>query len=213
MINGYNPDLGEFDCTQIDVLLAEYVDGSMDPVVRSAFEEWMRSDPAVADRVMSLQGVRRELCRLGCRCAAPAGFEERLRSRLALEEMRDSMSGVRDVTAPLRVAAALATLVVALLAGGVALTQGGLMEEEGVQTASSDLIGDDPRDRPPIRRGVGMGDGMMRVGVSLMHSGFSPASTSNPYGTYQARFPAWGSVTLLDSASHRMIAAEAVSFP
>jgi hypothetical protein len=99
------------------------------------------------------------------------------------------------------------------LAGGGALTQGGLMEEEGVQTASSDLMGDDSRDRPPIRRGVGMGDGIMRVGVSLMHSGFSPASTTNRYGSYQARFPAWSSVTLLDSASHRMIVAEAVSFP
>ncbi len=213
MMNGYNPDLGEFDCTQIDVLLAEYVDGTMDPVVRSAFEEWMRSDPNVAERVMSLQGVRSELCRLGCRCAAPAGFEERLHSRLAMEMMRDSMSGVRDVTTPLRVAAALATLVVALLAGGVALTRVGALDEAAVETASADPPRGDERDRMFVRRGGGLGDGMVQVGMGRMHTGFTPASFGSPFATYQAHFPAWSSVALLDSASHRMLAAEAVSFP
>ena len=76
-----------FDPTDLDEFLVEYVDGTMDPVVRGAFEEFMRVYPEVRAHVDCLSSVRSELCKLGddCRCNAPPGFQDRLKRQLACE--------------------------------------------------------------------------------------------------------------------------------
>ena len=77
----------DFNAADLDEFLVEYVDGTMDPVVREAFEEFLRVYPEVAEQVDCLASVRSELCRLGdkCRCHAPPGFQDRLKEQL-LEE-------------------------------------------------------------------------------------------------------------------------------
>lgn len=77
----------DFDPSELDEFLVEYVDGTMDPVVREAFEEFLRVYPEVHAEVERLMSVRTELCRLGdaCRCKAPPGFQDRLKRQLACE--------------------------------------------------------------------------------------------------------------------------------
>jgi hypothetical protein len=77
----------DFDPSELDEFLVEYVDGTMDPVVRQAFEEFLRVYPEVRAEVDCLMSVRTELCRLGddCRCKAPPGFQDRLKRQLACE--------------------------------------------------------------------------------------------------------------------------------
>ena len=64
MCDGYDdaPEPGHSGRTELDEFLAEYVDGSMDPTVRAVFEELMRVNPEVAERVCYLKHVRSELC-------------------------------------------------------------------------------------------------------------------------------------------------------
>ena len=75
------------DHSNLDEFLVEYVDGTMDPVVREAFEEFLCVYPEVAAQVDCLATVRSELCKLGddCRCHAPPGFQARLKRQLAGE--------------------------------------------------------------------------------------------------------------------------------
>ena len=77
----------DFDHSDLDEFLVEYVDGTMDPVVREAFEEFLHVYPEVAAHVDCLASVRNELCKLGddCRCNAPPGFQARLKRQLACE--------------------------------------------------------------------------------------------------------------------------------
>ena len=77
----------DLDPSDLDEFLVEYVDGTMDPVVREAFEEFLHVYPEVAAHVDCLASVRTELCRLGddCRCQAPPGFQARLKRQLACE--------------------------------------------------------------------------------------------------------------------------------
>ena len=65
-----------FDSAELDEFLVEYVDGTMDPVVRGAFEEFLRVYPEVRTQVDRLASIRMELCKLGdhCQCHAPPGF-------------------------------------------------------------------------------------------------------------------------------------------
>lgn len=83
----------DFDAADLDEFLVEYVDGTMDPVVREAFEEFLRVYPEVADQVDCLATVRSQLCRLGdkCRCHAPPGFQDRLKEHLLEESSRETV--------------------------------------------------------------------------------------------------------------------------
>lgn len=75
---------------QLDELLCEYVDGTMDRAVREAFEEYLDMNPELAAHVRCLRETRNLLCHVGaCRCAS-AGMQVQLRLRLANElESRD----------------------------------------------------------------------------------------------------------------------------
>ncbi len=68
----------------LDEFLCEYVDGTMDPAARMAFEEYLRANAQLWEHVQRLSRARQMLCRYGA-CRAPLGFQSRLRSRLACE--------------------------------------------------------------------------------------------------------------------------------
>ncbi|HEX7070845.1 MAG TPA: hypothetical protein VF190_08560 [Rhodothermales bacterium] len=70
----------------LDEFLCEYVDGTMDPAVRAAFEEYLRLNPELYEHVQCLRETRSMLCRYGCRLRAPEALQQRLRERLG-EEM------------------------------------------------------------------------------------------------------------------------------
>ncbi|MFV1980557.1 MAG: hypothetical protein ACC655_05325 [Rhodothermia bacterium] len=108
-----------FDPTDLDEFLVEYVDGTMDPVVRGAFEEFMRVYPEVRAHVDCLTSIRTELCKLGddCRCLAPPGFQDRLKRQLACE-----MSGavaLEDWTPQLNMIALAFSITLLMLAVGL----------------------------------------------------------------------------------------------
>ena len=81
---------GDGDCSYswLDELLCEYVDGTMDRAVRQAFEEYLHTDPVLAQQVECLRCTRTLLCRHGCQVHAPQGLRARVHRRLAWEMMR-----------------------------------------------------------------------------------------------------------------------------
>lgn len=114
----------DFNASDLDEFLVEYVDGTMDPVVREAFEEFLRMYPDVAEQVDCLASVRSQLCRLGdkCRCHAPPGFQDRLKEQL-LEESSNNVHATAETWAPHLNAVALAfSLTLLLLAVGLSTT-------------------------------------------------------------------------------------------
>ncbi len=89
MVESYDC-IGDGDCSYswLDELLCEYVDGTMDRAVRQAFEEYLHTDPVLAQQVERLRCTRTLLCRHGCQVHAPQGLQARVRRRLAWEMMR-----------------------------------------------------------------------------------------------------------------------------
>ncbi len=86
MRDGIDPFGGEDGASSgLDEFLCEYVDGTMDPVVRGAFEDYLRANPDLYHHIESLRHTRSMLCRYGCRLRAPAALQQRLRERLGQE--------------------------------------------------------------------------------------------------------------------------------
>lgn len=86
MRDGYDPSDGEDGASAgLDEFLCEYVDGTMDPAVRAAFEEYLRLNPSLYEHIDCLRETRSMLCRYGCRLRAPAALQQRLRERLGEE--------------------------------------------------------------------------------------------------------------------------------
>ncbi len=89
MADGYKHP-GENDFTDLDEWLCEYVDGTIDPVVCEALEEYMQHNEALASHVERLREARHLLCQYGCSYQAPSGLQPRLRRRLATEIVHES---------------------------------------------------------------------------------------------------------------------------
>lgn len=87
MCEGYNTDANDYSGLE-DEFLCEYVDGTMDPLVRDVFEEYLGMNPDLRDHIRCLQNTRMLLCRYGCRCRAPRDLHERLRREISCELMR-----------------------------------------------------------------------------------------------------------------------------
>lgn len=86
MCEGYDDGEAEFSGLE-DEFLCEYVDGTMDPVVREVFEEYLRMNPELNRHVECLRNTRLLLCRYGCHCHAPRDLNDRLRRQLTCEMM------------------------------------------------------------------------------------------------------------------------------
>lgn len=122
--------MGDGDCSYswLDELLCEYVDGTMDRAVRQAFEEYLRTDPVLAEQVERLRCTRTLLCRHGCQVHAPQGLQARVRRRLAWEMMRPQPPYFPQVAARLGAfvavgSVAAAVVMVSLLVGAVLLAE------------------------------------------------------------------------------------------
>ena len=76
---------------QLDELLCEYVDGTMDPSVKVVFEEYLEANPDLAAHVKCLSETRNMLCRIG-ECACATASQAQLRVRLARELARQNQS-------------------------------------------------------------------------------------------------------------------------
>ncbi len=127
MCEGYcNREEDQDSYRDLDEFLCEYVDGTMDPSVRCAFEEYIRRTPRLAEHIEELRSTRRILCRYGSQLHAPAGLQSRLRQRLGSEVLRPQVS-FGMVSRLHRMAALssflLITVFVALLAGEVRLVE------------------------------------------------------------------------------------------
>lgn len=89
MNDGYE-NFGESDFSDLDEWLCEYVDGTIDPVVREALEEYMQANPELAAHVERLRETRHLLCHYGCQHKAPRELQPRLRRLLACEIVQES---------------------------------------------------------------------------------------------------------------------------
>ena len=113
MADGYK-NAGEYDFADLDEWLCEYVDGTIDPVVCKALEEYMDHNPELASHVERLRETRHLLCQYGCSYQAPRGLQPRLRRRLATEIVQESQP-ILGASAVHLVAIATITSVVAFL--------------------------------------------------------------------------------------------------
>lgn len=114
MADGYIHD-GEHEFSELDEWLCEYVDGTIDPVVREALEEYMQVNPALACHVERLLETRHLLCRYGCRHQAPEGLQPRLRQRVTSEYVQSTQPLFSSLNMPLVTIATLCSVVAVML--------------------------------------------------------------------------------------------------
>lgn len=115
MIDGYDLDCskeGDDDLSDLDEYLTEYVDGTMDPATREAFEEYLEANPELVEHICCLNDVRCALEQLTCSCQAPSGVQSRVRQLISCE-MLDSEGSphIREAQQYYTLAVAAATVV------------------------------------------------------------------------------------------------------
>lgn len=126
MCDGYDPPLQDDHPNLEDELLCEYVDGTMDPVVRDVFEEYLRANPDVREHADCLRDTRLLLCHYGCRCHAPRDLHDRLRRQITCDLVNGKVPFHVLLTDRLKGAtmtSAVALLLVVGLAGGFSVMQ------------------------------------------------------------------------------------------
>lgn len=91
MFDGYgSPNFDSID-DALDELLCEYVDGTMDPTVREAFEEYLEANPDLANHAECLCQTRERLSQYRCRHMRETLHLE-IRERVARELKRKDRS-------------------------------------------------------------------------------------------------------------------------
>jgi hypothetical protein len=88
MPESYYPDYSDHSDEQLDELLCEYVDGTMDPSVRVAFEEYLAVNPELANHARCLCQTRTMLCSYGCRHPNEESLQDQIKRRVAGELFR-----------------------------------------------------------------------------------------------------------------------------
>lgn len=138
MPEGYCPDSKD---DQLDELMCEYVDGTMDAAVRAAFEELLAADPELADQAHCLCRTRALLSSYGCRHSTQ-DIEAEIRCRVAMELSReqhlqaaltDRLSGVAVVTS-----VACVLMLIGVMAGMSVFSEPSV---EGAQLAVEETFG------------------------------------------------------------------------
>lgn len=152
MCDGYNLARDDDHSDLEDEFLCEYVDGTMDPVVREVFEEYLCANPDLKDHVECLRSTRMLLCRYGCRCRAPFDLHDRLRRELTCELMSgrvpfyvilaDRFKGVATATS------AVALLLVLGWMSGAPVSQ---TDEGYAGVAAAAVVGSQDKPREPFR--------------------------------------------------------------
>lgn len=144
MCDGYeatSPNAGD----ALDEFLCEYVDGTMDPHTRLAFEEVLYSNPDLLARVEALRHTRALLCHYGgrCPCQAPEGFQVKLQQRLACEMLRSDQPVSSPITHRLQTAVSVASALAVLLVAAVAVG-GTFLAEPAAERAALRAVADRP---------------------------------------------------------------------
>ncbi|MXW63846.1 MAG: hypothetical protein F4Y00_05725 [Bacteroidetes bacterium SB0662_bin_6] len=137
MPNGYS-DSKPYDASNLeDEFLCEYVDGTMDPLVRHVFEEYVRANPGMEEHIERLRRTRRLLCRYACRCRAPSDLHDRLRNFIPAESSRPSVPSpvVSGEEAKGTVASSYAVTVILML--GLVLGASGVQSGNGRMPSSA----------------------------------------------------------------------------
>lgn len=156
MCERYNPDVDDYSGLE-DELLCEYVDDTMDPLIREVFEEYLRLNPEMREHVECLRNTRKLLCHFGCRCHAPRDLHERLRREISCELMRAQVPFHLALSDHLRsfatVTSAMAFLILVGMIAGVTVFEGDRGTKAVVSQADVFRIGYPPNgrlDRPAI---------------------------------------------------------------
>lgn len=131
----------------LDEFLCEYVDGSMDPVVREVFEEYVRENPDLAEHVQCLCEAREALIHSACACRLKADFLDRLRRRLTIEAARSDRSVLPDMVSQLGYLAAFTSALVVMTVAAMLLSE---------VVVDNDGFSSDDRDRVITERFEGM---------------------------------------------------------
>ena len=119
MSEGYPPAQGDDAYPWLDEFLCEYADGTMDPSVRKAFEEYLLANPHLAEHAEQLRCTHLLLCSHGCRLRAPDGLEARVRQRLSGEMMQSGRGPLAAATAGLGKLTLLASVAALMLVAGM----------------------------------------------------------------------------------------------
>ncbi len=138
MCEGYDPPLKDDHPHLEDELLCEYVDGTMDPVVREVFDEYLLANPDLRNHVECLRSTRMLLCHYGCRCRAPRDLHDRLRRQLTCDLVNGKVPFhilVADRLKGATVTSAMAIVLVLGLVGGFSMMQDGQLGPSVASTA------------------------------------------------------------------------------
>ena len=132
MPHGYS-DSKPYDAENLeDEFLCEYVDGTMDPLVRHVFEEYVRGNPGMEEHIERLRSTRKLLCRYACSCRAPSDLHHRLRNRIPAEAFRPAPHAPATVREAAKETAALSSYAISiiLMLGLVLGASGGGVESD-----------------------------------------------------------------------------------
>ena len=155
MSHGYS-DPKPYDASTLeDEFLCEYVDGTMDPLVRHVFEEYVRVNPGMEEHIEQLRNTRRLLCRYACRCQAPSDLHHRLRNRIPGDAARPVLPAPAPAMAQ---SAAKGTgmssyAITVVLMLGLALGASGIQAEYGAKPSSAITVSGAPRASSPSYTG------------------------------------------------------------
>ena len=139
MLEGYDPDYSEQPDEQLDEFLCEYVDGTMDPSVRAAFEEYLEANPRLAAHARCLCRTRSMLCSYGGRHGGET-LEEQIRHRVACELNRKNRSEATLVSRLGTAAMMTSIFSLLLILGGMSgLTQ---VDYNGIPLSTADSSAD-----------------------------------------------------------------------
>ena len=141
MNRGYDfgrPD-PEDELADLDEYVTEYLDGTMDPAVQEAFEEYLEANPHLLEYVCCLNDVRCALQDLNCTCQAPSGVQAKLRRRVSGDMVAEECGSRTSTTERLGTLTLAATALVIVSMGALWLypSPGGIDGANGPEVAST----------------------------------------------------------------------------
>lgn len=174
MNRGYDfgrPD-PEDELADLDEYVTEYLDGTMDPAVQEAFEEYLEANPHLLEYVCCLNDVRCALQDLNCSCQAPSGVQAKLRRRVSGDMVAEECGSRSSTAERLGTLTLAATALVIMSVGALWLypSSGGIEGASGSEVASTSseaaaarsapVVADDPG-RSELSSPVSTGGGVL----------------------------------------------------
>ena len=176
MCEGYNAAGNDDRSSLEDEFLCEYVDGTMDPVVKEVFEEYLQSNPDLREHVECLRNTRMILCRYACGCHAPNDLHDRLRRQISCELIGARIPFHVGLTDRFRTVATVASTMALLFLVGTVAGISFTGEKSDARLASeASVVESEPGKRGNIER-ARPGDSVVKV-YYPSYSAFTPLTT------------------------------------